>query len=504
MLLNSYFFSDHLSIRPVEARLTSDRLVCRLTHGELYCPSLQPEEDTLYVLDAAQLALVPETSAAVFACIGTPLDERSADDVLVFPPGTDLLLLLHEIQRLFLLYQQWDQKMYRLLAKGASLKELAEACLPVVHNPICVSSTDLRTLTYAERDGKAPEDRLFSDSDIGSYHSDEDISAMRRDPSFVAGFETHTPGFLSLSYFGYRHFYNNIFISGTYVARVIFCEVESQIRDSDYALIVYICGFFKIAFRNYNFSFNRHPQYFDELIQKLALGQSITPKQLSPVLEKYGWSLRGRYFCCLIDSTQDILMHSQHTLCGQLERSIASSAAIVIQSQILLIVNLQVSGQEKDVVRTCLSPLIHETLLKIGISNLFDEFPDLPLYFEQAGDALRIGAAVDPDLWCYNYDSYALPVMLDRFLGGRKRAALCPESLQPLLEYDRRHNRDYTTVLKTYLKNNMSIAKTMRELYVQRPGLLYQINRIREITGLDLDDYATRLHLMIYFAFSKQ
>ena len=42
----------------------------------------------------------------------------------------------------------------------------------------------------------------------------------------------------------------------------------------------------------------------------------------------------------------------------------------------------------------------------------------------------------------------------------------------------------------------------MKRLYVQRATLLYQLKRIEEISQLDLQDYQTRLYLMIYFAVS--
>ena len=71
-----------------------------------------------------------------------------------------------------------------------------------------------------------------------------------------------------------------------------------------------------------------------------------------------------------------------------------------------------------------------------------------------------------------------------------------------LIDYDREHNRSYANILKTYLQCNMSVAKAMKRLYVQRATLLYQLKRIDEISQLDLQDYQTRLYLMIYFAVS--
>ena len=76
---------------------------------------------------------------------------------------------------------------------------------------------------------------------------------------------------------------------------------------------------------------------------------------------------------------------------------------------------------------------------------------------------------------------------------------LCNPGLLRLKEYDKQRGRNYCEVLKVYLENNMSIAKTIRILFLQRATFLYQLKRITEISHLNLSDYQTRLHLMLSF-----
>ena len=53
---------------------------------------------------------------------------------------------------------------------------------------------------------------MFNDKDIGEYLSDEEIDAFRLDRDYLRGIEAHTPCILHNDYFGFRHFYNNIFV----------------------------------------------------------------------------------------------------------------------------------------------------------------------------------------------------------------------------------------------------------------------------------------------------
>jgi DNA-binding PucR family transcriptional regulator len=89
--------------------------------------------------------------------------------------------------------------------------------------------------------------------------------------------------------------------------------------------------------------------------------------------------------------------------------------------------------------------------------------------------------------------------LIDRTSEGYDPEILCTSGLLLLREYDEKRSRNYCEVLKTYLENNMNIAKTIRKLYMQRATFLYQLKRITEISQLDLSDYPTRLHLMLSF-----
>ena len=68
------------------------------------------------------------------------------------------------------------------------------------------------------------------------------------------------------------------------------------------------------------------------------------------------------------------------------------------------------------------------------------------------------------------------------------------------MKYDRENDMKLTLTLKTYLRNDRSVAKSIRVLYMQRSTFLYQMRRVMEITELDLEDYDVRLYLQIYFA----
>lgn len=71
----------------------------------------------------------------------------------------------------------------------------------------------------------------------------------------------------------------------------------------------------------------------------------------------------------------------------------------------------------------------------------------------------------------------------------------CEKWLSHLISYDEEQHSDLVETLKTYFSNNGNTALTAKELKIHRNTLAYRLNRIAEITCLDLDDADVRLNL---------
>jgi purine catabolism regulator len=69
------------------------------------------------------------------------------------------------------------------------------------------------------------------------------------------------------------------------------------------------------------------------------------------------------------------------------------------------------------------------------------------------------------------------------------------EALNSLMEYDRAHSGDLIRTLKAFFDAKCGPKEAAGMLDVHRNTVLYRLERIREITGLDLDDADVRLRL---------
>lgn len=68
---------------------------------------------------------------------------------------------------------------------------------------------------------------------------------------------------------------------------------------------------------------------------------------------------------------------------------------------------------------------------------------------------------------------------------------------QPLAEYDRERRSDLVRTLETYLAVGANASEAADRLFLHRNSLLYRLQRIGDLTGLDLKDPQARLALQL-------
>ena len=79
--------------------------------------------------------------------------------------------------------------------------------------------------------------------------------------------------------------------------------------------------------------------------------------------------------------------------------------------------------------------------------------------------------------------------------------AFYEELLGPLLSYE--NGEELIRTLYAYFERNGNLKKTANALYIHRNTLLYRLERIQEITGLNLDNPETRLALQLTLRIHK-
>ncbi len=120
---------------------------------------------------------------------------------------------------------------------------------------------------------------------------------------------------------------------------------------------------------------------------------------------------------------------------------------------------------------------------------------DLRVSFEEAERALTLSE----QLWHETHIAFFGDLSLNELLMNVSRHEqiylFCRNWLSSILDYDQQNSSDLLLTLSVYFANNGNMAATAKQLNVHRNTLVYRLNRIAEITQLDMDDADVQLNL---------
>ena len=122
----------------------------------------------------------------------------------------------------------------------------------------------------------------------------------------------------------------------------------------------------------------------------------------------------------------------------------------------------------------------------IGISSVVENLKDLARAYKEARISLEVGKVFDIEQPIMSYENlgigrliYQLPTTLcEIFLGEVfKKGSL--ESL----------DKETLMTVQSFFENNLNVSETSRKLFVHRNTLVYRLEKIRKLTGLDLREF---------------
>lgn len=139
--------------------------------------------------------------------------------------------------------------------------------------------------------------------------------------------------------------------------------------------------------------------------------------------------------------------------------------------------------------------MVRENLMKVGLSRPFATLDQLDAARTQASIALSQGSVTDPTFWFYRFDDYALPWLIEHGKGNIPAEYVAHPAVTILARYDEDHGSELIRTLSTFLRCRFNATKAAGELFVARSTLLNRLERIAELTGLNLDDVDDLVYL---------
>ena len=142
----------------------------------------------------------------------------------------------------------------------------------------------------------------------------------------------------------------------------------------------------------------------------------------------------------------------------------------------------------EELAREILAQLVTDHLIsaRIGIGLLADTLKDAARSYREAAVSLTVGKIFEPASYLMRYDRLGLGRLIYQL-----PPTLCEMFLQEVFKpgaYEALDRETQTTISK-FFENSLNGSETSRQLFVHRNTLVYRLDKVQKITGLDLRNF---------------
>ncbi|MEK3882248.1 PucR family transcriptional regulator ligand-binding domain-containing protein [Paenibacillus sp. PL2-23] len=134
--------------------------------------------------------------------------------------------------------------------------------------------------------------------------------------------------------------------------------------------------------------------------------------------------------------------------------------------------------------------------LSFGIGSPFSKLVDIPIAYKQAMEAYRLGRGHSKQRFVQYYHTKEFADLL-RLIPPDDLQEFLQETFETWSGIDESEQREWRRTLRVFYDNHCHIGETAKGLYLHRNTVLYRLNRIEQLTGVQVRNPADSLRMRI-------
>lgn len=161
------------------------------------------------------------------------------------------------------------------------------------------------------------------------------------------------------------------------------------------------------------------------------------------------------------------------------------------ETDIVLVKEVKANADNKELTKLAKSieeTLNAEILIKtlIGIGSVSIQLKDIAKSFKEAQVAIEVGAVFDTEKSIISFENLGIGRLIYQL-----PTTLCEMFLSEVFKKGSIDALDQETLftIQKFFENNLNVSETSRKLFVHRNTLVYRLEKIKKLTGLDLREF---------------
>ncbi|MDR1070449.1 MAG: helix-turn-helix domain-containing protein [Gracilibacteraceae bacterium] len=462
----------------------------------------------LYVGCVSQLAAEPDTdSPCNLICVeDVPLPAAylrggAERNIYLAPAGAareDLLKKVGEIMLDEAVIVSGKRRLFAALHSNRGLQYLIDVASDIFGNPIFVSDTAFQHLAHT-RETVFADAAMEEQKELGCIH-ETIMQALKRSMIFEKAHQSDKTIVDKKPRTDETWMFRSVRIEGVVVADIAIVDYCRPFKDTDHKLLNHLSEILSIAIEKNDFFETNKGVMFNYFLTDLLSGKVKSLKSVEQRSKYLNWKLSNWFQAVvIIDHREKLFGNKIRQIGAQIRQIVPDCRWTFFEQNLTVLISRPDSGIFRGKEMSLLNDYFRSNGLSAGFSNPFFEIMDVTRHYRQALRAVETGAFVSRGRGVFHYADMMIFYAAKNLVRHDNIEEYCPAAVACLREYDLKHKTQLVETLDKWLRYTDNSAEAAKALDVHRNTLLYRINKIKELTPVDLNNGDERLKIQLYF-----
>lgn len=413
---------------------------------------------------------------------------------LIILPTDDLEEILNQILEAFSFYRNWDSSMLAALSSNCLIDDLVRLSERILREPFFILDSGQRLFGKSSLYQNDEVDEQWQQlSEKGSADIPYLIRLNQSYPTIHSRKEVYR---FTNEIFPHSCYCKNFFLKEQWIGICNLLEFHGPLSQGLVDIFSQFCSYIQQWFIS-NSQQQSH-LLLDTMLREMLSGESKNIDDIIYRFEVMNWKKETpKCFFLLRCSSADYNIHTH--LCQTLSQNFDALYAFTYHNSICILCNLEHQNIRQWSYK--LSPWLSRSHYYGCCSTIFTEIALLPDCFHQT-EIIFKNCAREPG-HIYHYHDFSLSYGFS-VMQNSVHADVIHPVVDQLQSYDAKHHTEFGKTLYAYLANERHPSVTAEALQIHRSTLVYRLKRLDELLEYDLNDFDTRIHILISYRFLQR
>lgn len=411
--------------------------------------------------------------------------------------------IFNELQNLFSFHEIesiCNEKLFKVLYKGANIKQLLDTCAEMLGNPLLLIDSFLYLIDYSGFDNNMNEPiwkECISTGHIPLKYINE------RDFNLTVQNTVDSDIMWETGALKHKQLLARIRLNNTVIAYIKILEYNKEITKSDIMVIPTICNILALAIEKSRYSFFIPKSPIETLIINLLKEKMPSELSIEEIEHQLNCHLYNNYYILsfYIKSHVPDLTTKLYHMKGLINGFFYPYNTVIYDDHIVTLVYKKTLDEPliDNSLYNSFTKLLYDNGLTAGVSRCFHNIMEISKFHMQAVKAAELGYKLNKENSPYFYNDYVIYHLFDicSFKGNLEE--FCDPLTLQLINKDKEKGTSYALSLYNYIQNNFDIQKTSNFMNVHYNTMKYRLQKIQDILQVDLKNSDTIFRINISF-----